>query len=178
LKKSIMALEHDVTKIHHNLKRIAREIYYLYEAMSPEESNLSKGLYLPQEFLPFKEFTLASCGHIYHQKCLKKHLVSGEAICPNKKCNKVIETFLSPEHFKGSQDKPTTSIAEDTATKQVDSENPTLIGEEDCSSKTTKVAKETSDQATSPIEGSTLVEQGLNDAQKKRSRKDSEGIKL
>ena len=89
-----------------------------------------EGLYLPQEFLPFKEFTLASCGHIYHQKCLEKHLVSGEAICPNKKCNKVIETFLSPERFKGLQDKPTTLIAKDTATKQVDSENPTPIGED------------------------------------------------
>ncbi|CAG8811130.1 27550_t:CDS:1, partial [Gigaspora margarita] len=142
-------------------------------------------LYLPQEFLPFKEFTLASCEHIYHQKCLEKHLVSKEAICPNKKCNKVIETFLSPEPLKGSQDKPTTSIAENTATKQVDSENLTPIGEdadanymnelglldgEDCSFKTTKVTKETSDQATSPIEGSTLVEQGLNDTQKKHSR--------
>ncbi|KAF0459369.1 ATP dependent DNA helicase [Gigaspora margarita] len=147
--------------------------------------------YLPWEFLPFKEFILASCRYIYHQKCLEKHLVSKEAICPNKKCNKVIETFLSPKLLKGSQDKPTTSIAEDTATKQVDSENPTSIGEdantnyinelgllnrEDGSFKTTKVTKETSDQATSPIERSTLVEQGLNDAQKKCSRKDSEGI--
>ncbi|CAG8826222.1 3823_t:CDS:1, partial [Gigaspora rosea] len=41
LKTSIMALEHDITKIHQNLKRIARKIYYLYEAMSPEESNSS-----------------------------------------------------------------------------------------------------------------------------------------
>ncbi|GBB92659.1 hypothetical protein RclHR1_02040021 [Rhizophagus clarus] len=65
-------------------------------------------------------------------------------------------------------DKPTTSTAEDTATKQVDSENPTHIGEdadaiylsrlgllggeEESSSKTTEIAKETSDQATSPIE--------------------------
>ncbi|KAF0469871.1 ATP dependent DNA helicase [Gigaspora margarita] len=125
-----------------------------------------EGLYLPQEFLPFKEFTLASCEHIYHQKCLEKYL--------------------------GSQDKPTTLIAEDTATKQVDSENPTpigedadaiyinklgLLGEEDCSSKTTEIAKETSDRATSSIEESTLVEQSLNDIQKKRSREDSEGIK-
>ena len=46
---------------------------------------------------PIKEFTLASCGHIFHQKCLEKHLVNGEAICPNKECNKVIETSLSPE---------------------------------------------------------------------------------
>jgi hypothetical protein len=26
--------------------------------------------------------------------------VNGEVICPNKECNKVIETFLSPELFK------------------------------------------------------------------------------
>ncbi|CAG8721381.1 7655_t:CDS:2 [Funneliformis caledonium] len=35
-----------------------------------------EGLYLPQKFLPFKEFTLASCGHIYHQKYLEKHLAT------------------------------------------------------------------------------------------------------
>ncbi|CAG8846750.1 25632_t:CDS:1, partial [Gigaspora margarita] len=115
----------------------------------------------------YKEFTLASCGHIFHQKCLEKYLVNGEAQCPNKDCNRDIETFLSPELFKGSQDKPTTSTAEDIATKQVDSENPTPIGEdadaiymnelgllggEDLLSKTAEVTKKTSDQATSPIE--------------------------
>src|SRR5207248_215494 len=45
---------------------------------------------------PYKEFTLASCGHIFHQKCLEKYLVNGEARCPNKDCNRDIETFLSP----------------------------------------------------------------------------------
>ena len=68
-----------------------------------------EGLYLPQEFLLFKEFTLISCKHIYHQKCFEKHLMNGEAICLNKKCNKVIETFLSPELLKGSQNKPSTA---------------------------------------------------------------------
>src|SRR5436190_22520228 len=109
-----------------------------------------------REFLPFKEFTLASCGYIYHQKCLEKHLVNGEAICPNKKCNKVIKTFLSPELFKGSQDKPSTAD-ENTISNPVDSEIPTpvgenadamymnklglLVGEEDSSSKTNEIAK-------------------------------------
>ncbi len=37
IKESIIALEHDVTKIHQNLKRIAREIYYLYKDMAPED---------------------------------------------------------------------------------------------------------------------------------------------
>ena len=32
-----MTLERDVTRIHQNLKRIAREIYYLYDAITPEE---------------------------------------------------------------------------------------------------------------------------------------------
>ncbi|CAG8702571.1 16609_t:CDS:1, partial [Funneliformis mosseae] len=33
IKENIIALEHDVTKIHQNLKRIGREICYLYNAM-------------------------------------------------------------------------------------------------------------------------------------------------
>ena len=129
-----------------------------------------EGLYLPRKFLPFKEFTLASCGHIYHQKCLEKYLVNGEPICSNKKCNKVIETFLSPE--PQSQDKPSTAD-ENTISKPVDAGHQTpmdddvtlmdelglLGGEEQSSSKTTdktsssiQIIKETSDQATSPIE--------------------------
>ncbi|GET55312.1 hypothetical protein GLOIN_2v1773955 [Rhizophagus irregularis DAOM 181602=DAOM 197198] len=89
-------------------------------------------------------------------------------ICPNWVCKgREIETLITQDLFK-EMDKPTTSTAEDTATKQVDSENPTHIGEdadaiylsrlgllggeEESSSKTTEIAKETSDQATSPIE--------------------------
>ena len=34
IKESIIALERDMTKIHQNLKSIAREIYYLYDAMT------------------------------------------------------------------------------------------------------------------------------------------------
>ncbi|RIA92571.1 hypothetical protein C1645_736281 [Glomus cerebriforme] len=37
IKDSIIALERNVTKIHQNLKSIGREIYYLYDAMTPEE---------------------------------------------------------------------------------------------------------------------------------------------
>ncbi|RIA93135.1 hypothetical protein C1645_819763 [Glomus cerebriforme] len=37
IKESIIALECDVTKIYQNLKTIAREIYYLYNAMAPED---------------------------------------------------------------------------------------------------------------------------------------------
>ncbi|CAB4377817.1 unnamed protein product [Rhizophagus irregularis] len=37
IKESIIALERDVTKIHQNLKTIAQEIYYLYNAIAPED---------------------------------------------------------------------------------------------------------------------------------------------
>ncbi|CAB4382003.1 unnamed protein product [Rhizophagus irregularis] len=37
IKESIIALERDMTKIHQNLKSIAREIYYLYNAIAPED---------------------------------------------------------------------------------------------------------------------------------------------
>lgn len=33
--------------------------------------------------------------------------MNGEAICPNKECNKVIETFLSPDLFKEGKNKDT-----------------------------------------------------------------------
>ncbi|KAF0484859.1 hypothetical protein F8M41_022899 [Gigaspora margarita] len=94
---------------------------------------------------------------VFPEKCLEKHLVSEELICPNKKCNKVIETFLSPELLKRSQDKSTTLTVKDTATKQVDSENPTPIGED--------------------ANAIYINELGLLDGEKKRSREDSEGIK-
>jgi hypothetical protein len=52
--------------------------------------------------------------------------------CPNKDCNKDIETFLSLNLFKEkeSQEKATTSTAENTATKQIDSENLIPIGKD------------------------------------------------
>src|SRR3954453_16614956 len=116
---------------------------------------------------PIQRIYLASCGHIFHQKCLEKYLVNGEARCSNKDCNRDIETFLSPDLFKekGSQDKHTTAD-ENTISKPVDSGNQTpvdddvtlmnelgILGrEEQTSSKSIEIAKETFDQATSPIE--------------------------
>jgi hypothetical protein len=93
---------------------------------------------------PYKEFTLASCGHVFHQKCLEKYLVNGEARCPNKNCNRDIETFLSPKENS-------TSVNED-ANVNIMKELGLLGEEEQSSSKATDIAKETSDQATSPIE--------------------------
>ena len=90
---------------------------------------------------PIKEFTLASCGHIFHQKCLEKHLVNGGAICLNKECNKDIETSLTPD-FSNNQrnekngemstkvnpDETNTTATTTTATViQVNSENPTPV---------------------------------------------------
>src|ERR1051325_2353629 len=50
-----------------------------------------------------KEFTLASCGHIFHQKCLEEYLVDGELSCPYDGCNRDIETYLSPELLNGEK---------------------------------------------------------------------------
>ncbi|UZO02220.1 uncharacterized protein OCT59_020710 [Rhizophagus irregularis] len=55
------------------------------------------------ELSVIKEFTLASCGHIFHQKCLKEYLVDGESSCPYDGCNRDIETFLSWDLLKGLQ---------------------------------------------------------------------------
>ena len=76
---------------------------------------------------PYKEFTLASCGHIFHQKCLEKYLVNGEARCPNKDCNRDIETFLSPDFFKekGLQVKPSTT--DENTTPMDEDSNVTVI---------------------------------------------------
>src|SRR6266542_1607255 len=52
-----------------------------------------------------KEFTLVLCKHIFHQKCLKKHLINGKAIYLNKKYNKVIKTFLFLDFFKKRKNK-------------------------------------------------------------------------
>jgi hypothetical protein len=41
IKESIIALEHDVTKIHKNLKRIGQEICYLYNATTESSESSS-----------------------------------------------------------------------------------------------------------------------------------------
>jgi len=132
---------------------------------------LCKEKFIPHPDGPIKEFTMASCGCIFHQKCFEGHLLDiakdgTNATCfPTywKDCKvKDIETLISQDLFKET-DKPTTSTAEDTATNQMDSENPTRsiritgrrydIKDTFSSSKTTKqasssieTAKETADQ--------------------------------
>ncbi|CAB4433240.1 unnamed protein product [Rhizophagus irregularis] len=120
---------------------------------------------------------MATCGYLYHQKCLEGFLLNvaktrAKLSCPNWDCKgREIET---QDLFK-EMDKPTTLTAEDTASKRVYSENATPVSEEaneiymnqlglfskeeQSSSRTTvkasssiQIIKETSDQTTSPIE--------------------------
>ncbi len=49
IKNSIIALEHDVTKIYQKLKSIGQEIYYLYDAMIPEEIEESSESSSPED---------------------------------------------------------------------------------------------------------------------------------
>ena len=58
-----------------------------------------------QPYGPIKEFTMATCGCIYH---LERYLVNcGKAVCPNWDCKgREIETFISPAVL---QDKSTTA---------------------------------------------------------------------
>ncbi|GBB99589.1 hypothetical protein RclHR1_35710002 [Rhizophagus clarus] len=128
---------------------------------------------------PIKEFTMATCGCLYYQKCLEEYLLNiaktrAKLSCPNWDCKgREIETLITQDLFK-EMDKPTTLTAEDTASKQVYLENATPVSEdaneiymnqlglfseeEQSSSKTTdkasssiQIIKETSDQATGPM---------------------------
>ncbi|GBC02836.1 hypothetical protein RclHR1_04850004 [Rhizophagus clarus] len=54
-----------------------------------------------------KEFTLASCRHIFHQKCFEEYLVDCESSCPFDGCNRNIKTFLSPDLLKRLYDQKT-----------------------------------------------------------------------
>ncbi|RGB28442.1 hypothetical protein C1646_767791 [Rhizophagus diaphanus] len=116
---------------------------------------------------PIKEFTMATCGCLYHQKCLEGLLLNiaktrAKLSCPNWDCKgREIETLITQDLFK-EMDKPTTLTAENTTFMPVDSENATpvdedsnvtvmkelglLDGKEQSSSKTADVAKETSDR--------------------------------
>ncbi|GBB96309.1 hypothetical protein RclHR1_27210003 [Rhizophagus clarus] len=68
-----------------------------------------------------KEFTLAFCGDIFHQKCLEEYLVDGESSCPYDGYNRDIETFLSQDLLKGLQNQ--------TASKDVDNNDEALTEE-------------------------------------------------
>src|SRR6266540_5259116 len=112
---------------------------------------------------PIKEFTMAICGCFYHQKCLEGYILNivkirAKLMCSNWNCKgREIKTLITQDLFK-EMAKPTSSTA--NVIKLVDSGNQTpvdddvtlmnelgLLGEkEQSSSKTTDVAKESSDQ--------------------------------
>ncbi|RIA97820.1 hypothetical protein C1645_813533 [Glomus cerebriforme] len=84
---------------------------------------------------PIKEFTMATCGCLYYQKCFEDFLLNVAKIraklsCPNWDCKgREIKTLITQDLFK-EMDKPTTLTAEDTVSKQVYSENATLVSED------------------------------------------------
>src|SRR3954452_15091431 len=91
---------------------------------------LCKGEIIGSEpYGPIKEFTMATCGCIYHQMCLERDLIKrrGKAICPNWDCKgREIETSISPAVL---QDKPSTAD-ENTISKPVDSGNQTPVDDD------------------------------------------------
>src|SRR6266536_730132 len=82
---------------------------------------------------PIKEFTMATCGCLYHQKCLEGFLLNvaktrAKLSCPNWDCKgREIETLITQDLFKETA-KPTSSTAD--ITKPVDSENATPVDED------------------------------------------------
>ncbi|GBB91390.1 hypothetical protein RclHR1_18660002 [Rhizophagus clarus] len=102
-----------------------------------------------------------------HQKCLERYFLNiakgrTKLTCPNWNCKgREIETLITQDLFKETG-KPTFSTADITKPVDLGNLTPTddvtlmnelglLDGKEQNSSKTTDVAKETSDQATRPI---------------------------
>ncbi|CAG8797474.1 25599_t:CDS:1, partial [Dentiscutata erythropus] len=51
-----------------------------------------------------RAFTMTLCGHLFHQLCLEKHLLQSEPRCPVYRCNKDIETTLSPSETELQED--------------------------------------------------------------------------
>src|SRR6185437_1410112 len=63
----------------------------------------------------FESFTILSCGHTYHRKCIeKKFLLTTENKCPLSDCNKIIDPVVSERRFSesSSQSSGTSALAE------------------------------------------------------------------
>ncbi|CAG8520733.1 15589_t:CDS:2 [Cetraspora pellucida] len=63
----------------------------------------------------FELFTILSCGHTYHRKCIeKKFLLTTENKCPLSDCNKIIDPVVSERRFSesSSQSSRTSALAE------------------------------------------------------------------
>ncbi|CAG8679573.1 12650_t:CDS:2 [Funneliformis caledonium] len=110
---------------------------------SDETMHLCKQKFISHPDEPIKEFTMATCGCLYHQKCLEGYILNiakirAKLMCPNWDCkDREIETLIAQDLFK-EMAKPTSSTADVTKPQSL--------------SKITDVTKESSDQATSPIE--------------------------
>ncbi|KAF0562282.1 hypothetical protein F8M41_000058 [Gigaspora margarita] len=63
----------------------------------------------------FESFTILSCEHIYHRKCIeKKFLLTTENKCPLSDCNKIIDPVVSERRFSksSSQSSGTSALAD------------------------------------------------------------------
>ncbi|RIA91884.1 hypothetical protein C1645_821433 [Glomus cerebriforme] len=83
---------------------------------------------------PIKEFTMVTCGCLYHQKCLKRYFlniakIGAKLTCPNWDCKgREIETLITQDCFK-EMDK-LSSADENITFMPVDLENATPVDED------------------------------------------------
>ncbi|CAG8710077.1 9126_t:CDS:2, partial [Funneliformis caledonium] len=117
---------------------------------------------------PIKEFTMATCGCIYHQKCLKGYLLDivknrSNSTYPNWDCKgREIETLITQDLFK-EMGKSTTPTVGNTVNMQVNSENLTPIDDKEVDYKIDSENLTPVDDTNNPLEqGSHAEDQLMN----------------